>query len=228
MSLCGNCGKPRLLDLFSRKGGAGRGYQHAGFCTTGIDIEDHSDGYPGEFHQADAIEYLKEHGHEYAAVHASPPCQDYTALTAGTNQGRAYPRLIEPTREALDALGRPYVIENVPSKHIRKDVVLCGEMFGLAVIRHRYFELAGWSMSQPKHLKHRGRVAGMRHGEWFVGPYFAVYGDGGGKGSVADWQQAMGIDWMTEKKDLAEAIPPAYTAHIGAALIAHLTLEAAA
>jgi DNA (cytosine-5)-methyltransferase 1 len=107
------------------------------------------------------------------------------------------------------------VIENVAGAPIRRDLVLCGEMFGLSVIRHRFFELGGWTADRPEHRKHRGRVAGMRHGEWFTGPYFAVYGDGGGKGSVAQWQEAMGIDWTDVRKEIAEAIPPAYTEFIG-------------
>jgi DNA (cytosine-5)-methyltransferase 1 len=100
-------------------------------------------------------------------------------------------------------------------------------MFGLEVIRHRYFELSGWTMQPPAHKPHRGRVAGYRHGEWFTGPYFAVYGDGGGKGTVAEWQRAMGIDWTTNRKNIAEAIPPAYAEFVGRGLIQHLEKAAA-
>jgi hypothetical protein len=97
-------------------------------------------------------------------------------------------------------------------------VSLCGEMFALAVIRHRWFEIDGAHVPQPTHKTHRGRVAGMRHGQWYQGPYFAVYGEGGGKGTVPQWQQAMGIDWTDDRRNLAEAIPPTYTEHIGRAL----------
>jgi DNA (cytosine-5)-methyltransferase 1 len=55
-----------------------------------------------------------------------------------------------------------------------------------------------------------------------------VYGEGGGKGSVPEWQAAMGIGWTDDRKSLAEAIPPAYTEHIGHQLAAHITAEAAA
>lgn len=206
--------KPKLLDLYCGVGGAGKGYDLAGFEVTGVDLAAQPD-FPFAFIQADAIEYLKDHGHEYDVVHASPPCQASCALTKGTNKGMMYPQLIPATREALDACGLPYVIENVQGADIRRDITLCGEMFGLGVIRHRYFELGGWSMLQPLHIKHRGRVAGMRHGVWYQGPYFAVYGDGGGKGTVPQWQQAMGIDWTGNRRSIAEAIPPAYTRHIG-------------
>ena len=154
---------------------------------------------------------------DFDAVHASPPCQGYAALAAV--HGNDWPKLVPETRELLDTTGLPYVIETVQGSPVRRDLVLCGEMFGLGVIRHRYFELGGWTATAPVHKRHRGRVAGMRHGEWFQGPYFAVYGDGGGKGTVAQWQQAMGIDWTDVRREIAEAIPPAYTEHIGTHLL---------
>jgi DNA (cytosine-5)-methyltransferase 1 len=101
-------------------------------------------------------------------------------------------------------------------------------MFSLGVIRHRYFEVDGFEVTQPAHIPHRGRVAGMRHGEWFTGPYFAVYGEGGGKGTVAQWQEAMGgIDWTDVRKEIAEMIPAPYAQFVGSQLMAHLTAQAA-
>lgn len=207
--------KPRLLAAFCGVGGCTAGYQAAGFHVTGIDINPQPRYCGDRFIQGDAVQYIRDHGHEFDLIHAGPPCQHDCTLTAGTNQGRFdYPDLLDPTREALEGTGRPYVIEQPPgraAKRMRIDVTLCGEMFGLRVIRHRNFELGGgWTTDRPEHLKHRGRVAGMRHGQWFTGPYFAVYGDGGGKGSVTDWQQAMGITWTDVRKEIAEAIPPAY------------------
>ena len=55
----------------------------------------------------------------------------------------------------------------------------------------------------------------------------AVYGDGGGKGTVAQWQQAMGIDWTGNRKSIAEAIPPAYTRYIGGQIMQRLESQAA-
>lgn len=206
--------RPLLLDLFCGAGGAAMGYYRAGFDVVGVDIAPQP-WYPFESIQCDALLFARGFGRHYDAIHASPPCQAYSALTMGTNKGREYAALIEQTRVTLDNLSTPYVIENVMTAPLRRDVVLCGEMFGLGVIRHRAFELGGWKMDQPKHVKHRGRVSGMRHGEWFTGPYTAVYGDGGGKGSVPEWQRAMGIHWTDNRKSIAEAIPPAYTECIG-------------
>jgi len=217
----------RILDLYSGCGGAAVGYHRAGFEVVGVDVAP-MPRYPFGIHQGDALEYVAEHWQEFDAIHASPPCQASSALTKGTNRGRSYPQLIPATREALNATGLPYVIENVQGADIRRDVMLCGEMFGLGVIRHRLFEVAGFTVEAPAHVPHRGRVAGMRHGEWFEGPYFAVYGDGGGKGTVAQWREAMGIDWTWDRKEIAEAIPPAFTQHIGAQLLAALNTEEAA
>ena len=242
--------RPKLLDLYCGAGGAGRGYQLAGFDMFGIDLAPQPD-YPGTFHCGDAISALRHlilggsvgfpftNGtdewpkqwfrlSDFAAVHTSPPCQASCALTKGTNKGREYLNLIPETRSLLDMAGLPYVIENVQGSDLRRDLTLCGEMFGLGVLRHRYFELGGWSMPAPPHKPHRGRVRGWRHGTYHDGPYLAVYGDGGGKGSIAEWQEAMGIDWTDNRKAIAEAIPPAYTEHIGRQLLAHVTAEAVA
>ena len=198
------------------------GYHRAGFDVVGVDIAPQPN-YPFEFYQGDALMFLSEHWQEFDVRHASPPCQASTNLTRGTNRGRIYPNLIPATREMFAQMPGTNVIENVQGAKIRRDLTLCGEMFGLGVLRHRYFELNVPTMS-PIHVPHRGRVAGWRHGEWFDGPYFAVYGEGGGKGTVKQWQQAMGIDWTDDRKELAEAIPPAYTQFIGEQLIEHMAV----
>lgn len=205
----------KVLDLFCKAGGAGKGYADAGHEVIGVDIEPQPD-YPYEFIQADALTTAPLLG-EVDFIHASPPCQRDAAITKGTNKHlrHTYPDLIGPVRALLKASGKPYVIENPAA---RPDVVLCGEMFGLRVIRHRNFELGGWKAPQPEHRPHRGKVIGVRHGKRIVEPegyYYAVYGNGGYKGTVPQWQDAMGIDWTDDRKSIAEAIPPAYTEWIG-------------
>ncbi|MFI6489869.1 DNA methylase [Streptomyces sp. NPDC050564] len=217
----------RVLDLCCGAGGASMGYHLAGFDVVGVDLHPQPH-YPFTFHQADAIAFVTEHGADFDLIHASWPCQHHTALTKGTNQGRTYPDLIPAGRAAMLATGRPYVIENVQGAPIRRDLTLCGEMFGLAVIRHRNFEIHGFPTLQMPHLRHRGRVAGMRHGTWYQGPYYAVYGEGGGKGTVRQWQAAMGIDWTDVRREIAEAIPPAYTQHLGEQFLDHHRAEVAA
>ncbi|MFE2630699.1 DNA methylase [Streptomyces sp. NPDC059374] len=230
--------RPLLLDLFSCAGGAAVGYARAGFTVHGCDIADRPN-YPFPYHRGDALAHLTRlivsgEIRRYAFVHASPPCQHGCALTVGTNAsqgwGRAHVDLVAPTRELLDATGLPYVIEQPNGRaQIRKDLSLCGEMFGLGVIRHRNFELGGWTARQPAHVPHRGRVR-YRHGRFYDGPYVAAYGNGGGKPSIPELQAALGIDWTDVREELTEAIPPAYSEHIGRAYLAQLApaLEVAA
>src|SRR6516165_1049342 len=140
--------RPRLLDLFCGAGGAAMGYHRAGFDVIGVDI-DPQPNYPFEFIQADALEILRRgvpptpwwKSLSPMAIHASPPCQASCNLTKGTNKGREYPQLIPPTRSLLAHFPGPTVMENVQGSKLRRDLTLCGEMFGLAVIRHRYFEI---------------------------------------------------------------------------------------
>ncbi|MEU1939125.1 DNA methylase [Streptomyces coeruleorubidus] len=229
--------RPLLLDLFSCAGGAAMGYLRAGFRVHGCDIADRPN-YPFTYHRGDALEYLAHliasgEIRRYAFVHASPPCQAKCSLTIGTNRskgwGGTHEDLVAPTRELLDETGLPYVIEQPNGRaEIRKDLWLCGEMYGLAVIRHRNFELGGWTAPQPVHVRHRGRVRGYRHGEYHEGPYVAPYGNGGGKPSIPELQAAMGITWTDVREELTEAIPPAYTEHIGAAFLATAALGVAA
>lgn len=208
----------RLLDLFSGAGGAGMGYHQTGFDVVGVDIAEQPN-YPFFFVQMDAIEFVTEFGHKFDVIHASPPCQAHSTLGKGNNNNsEKYPDFLDATRQALKATGKPYVIENVPSAPLIDPITLCGEMFGLRVIRHRLFE-SNHLLMQPEHIKHRGRVAGWRHGEKFDGPYFAVYGNGGGKGSLEEWREAMQMPWCQTKLEIAEAIPPAYTRYIGEQLL---------
>lgn len=210
--------RPRVLDLFCCAGGAAVGYARAGFDVTGVDIAPRP-RYPFRFILGDALDAMREMCQEHDLVHLSPPCQQHTALTKGTNQGREYVDLIPPARELCLHFGVDWIMENVPGAPLRRDVVLCGEMFYLGVLRHRVFETGGWgwdeALRQPAHPRHRGPVRGWRHGVYRDGPYIAAYGKGGGKGNVAEMQAAMDITWTSAHEELTEAIPPAYTEYLG-------------
>jgi DNA (cytosine-5)-methyltransferase 1 len=204
--------RPRLLDLFCGAGGAGMGYHRAGFEVVGVDIEPQPH-YPFEFHQADAMTYPLN---GFDAIHASPPCQAYSAgrnIWKGRLPENRHPDLVDATRQRLVESGRPYVIENVVGAPLTNYVVLCGDMFGLGVKRHRLFETSFMIWAPPK--------CRPSHPDFFV----SVFGGGAkakrtGRGFPktnvvhAEASRAMGIDWMT-RDELSQAIPPVYTEWIG-------------
>lgn len=211
--------RPRLLDLYCGAGGATAGYQRAGWDVIGVDIEPQPN-YPGDaFIQADALRFVRAHGGDFDAVHASPPCQGFSTQTADKSK---HPRLIEPTREALLRLGVPYVIENVEGArpHLANPVRLCGSSFGLDLRRHRYFE-ANWPIA-GKPCDHSWQtfrsldMSMVRAGR--LASVVGVHGHLNYPGEFALRCRAMGVDWMSNS-ELVEAIPPAYTEWIGAQLM---------
>lgn len=224
--------KLRLLDLFCCAGGAARGYAEAGFTIYGIDSEPQPN-YPYSFVQDNAVKidplWIAAN---FDAVHASPPCQFGTALRHMPD-AKKHVNLIPATRKLLQASGLPYVIENVEdvarAGHLGDNpTLLCGTMFGLQhdgfeLQRHRYFE-TNWELTAPD-CSHSG------------GPVIGVYGGHarcrsakhGGRGTADKWKhghkvaasEAMGMDWAT-LGEMSEAIPPAYTKHIGRQLKRHI------
>lgn len=228
--------KPRILDLFSGAGGAAMGYARAGFEVVGVDViaQPH---YPFEFHQADALDVLAGRSwddgcepslrvEDFDFIHASPPCQDYSSLKGFTDG--SYPRLIEPVRAALQAIGKFYVIENVVGSDLIAPIRLCGSSFGLRVWRHRLFEMSHPPALVPtcSHYHHPKPLDVTGTGGPSLKPRTAPGGGLSRKPSnLAEAREAMGIDWMT-RPELSEAIPPAFTEWIGIQLLA--SLEAAA
>lgn len=227
--------RPLLLDLYCCAGGAAEGYHRAGFDIVGVD-RDPQPHYPFKFIQADAIEYLREHGHEFDMRHASPPCQPFS-ITANTHSVE-HPDLLDVTRDALVAVGGPYIIENVVGAPLRDPVMLCGTMFGLRapdvdgvelqMQRHRLFETSfpiglapapcahdstpvGGSYKGSRHRKPEHRDNPARRGGYT--PALSVRG------------ALLGIDWMNEH-ELAQAIPPVYTEWIGRQALEHIGVTA--
>jgi DNA (cytosine-5)-methyltransferase 1 len=187
----------------------------------GVD-KDPQPNYAGDdFIQDDAIRFLREFPLwrlGITAIHASFPCQSKTAYRRkGHGVGDGYPNLVPEGRELLDLSSLPYVIENVEGfcDELRDPITLCGSSFGLDVRRHRLFECNFPMMAPP-----------CAHG-WQT-PRFAPATNRTNLRSTVEvgvWriplevqQRAMGIDWMT-RKELSEAIPPAYTEHVGRFLL---------
>lgn len=236
----------RILDLFCGAGGAAKGYHQAGFEVVGVDIHEQPH-YPFAFIQADAISVLRwglpgyeNWWSEFDAIHASPPCQRYSIATnCRPGLAQMYPDLIGPVREALETMDLPYIIENVPGAPLKNPVTLCGSMFDLGaelngdwyyLRRHRLFETSWPLPAPPCHHPPARAITVTDHGTATpnarVRKSLPVFGHGApgnsphlrGKGYAQAARDAMEIDWMN-RDELAEAIPPAFTLHIGRHLI---------
>ena len=211
------------------------GYHRAGFDVVGVDSNPQPK-YPFEFHQVDAFDYLDKHGMEYDAIHASPPCQKYSVLSHfARKEHKAH---VPEIRDKLAATGKPYIIENVPGAPMVNACVLCGSMFdlktdsGAGLRRHRLFE-TNFPVFAPSECKHprqtigifgdkaRDTAAEKRH--------YSKNKKTRGRPtdvnfSLEDARAAMGISWMSFK-GLSQAIPPAYTEHIGKQLMGILAID---
>ena len=194
------------------------GYHHAGFVVNGLDIKN-GKRYPFEYFRLDftTLDVAMLRGYDF--IHASPPCQTFSITKNLRNaQGKSTDKLdlLEPTRKLLQESGVPYIIENVPGAPLIDPVMLCGSAFGLKVRRHRLFE---------SNLKLTGTQCNHKAQGRPVGVYGSMKDEipNGGKTATTmqEAHEAMGIDWMIWG-ELVEAIPPAYTKHLGKQVIKQL------
>lgn len=224
-----------LLDLFCGAGGASVGYARAGFTVVGVDLAPQKN-YPFAFIQHDATTLDQRFLKLFDAIHASPPCQFATAMTAPGHDKSKHLNLIPATRKMLVASGKPYVIENVEGAkdHLQLPITLCGSMFMLGaqvgetfyqLQRHRLFEV-NWPIRLPDSpCQHTSPVVGVYGGHARVRS-----AKHGGRGTRDAWpnghgpvmREAMGIDWPCSLNEISEGIPPAYSHWIGRQLLAYM------
>lgn len=207
------------------------GYHRAGFEVVGVDIAP-MPNYPFEFHQADAMTFPLD---GFDAVHASPPCHGHSALNVVNQIDYGTEWMLAATIDRLYESGLPFVVENVATakRHMPNALRLCGSEFNLRTTMDGYGEvwLARHRLFESNIFLIGGGGCNCR-GKWNVGVYGHGAGGSGqrvrGKGVSQASREVMGIDWMN-RDELDEAIPPAYTEHIGRQLIDHLrTTEAVA
>jgi DNA (cytosine-5)-methyltransferase 1 len=225
----------RLLEVCPCEGGATAGYQRAGFHVTAVDTDANRLKYnPGdELVHGDGLAYIERHAHRFDAVHISPPCQWYTRGRASRRgEPTKWERSIPTFRDAVQAAGVPYVIENVKDAgwDLIDPVTLCGCMFDLSTIdtdgirihlqRPRLFE-ASFPLEAPRPCDHTAH-------EWVAGAYGgarrdkyeAKYVRRGGyvPPDKAVVSALLGITHPMTWNGLFESIPPAYATHVGRAL----------
>jgi DNA (cytosine-5)-methyltransferase 1 len=215
----------RALDLFCGGGGASAGLVWAGYEVTGVDIKP-QEHYPFAFGKADVLMLPVDWLATFDLIWASPPCQRYTNSARQARSTHRHPDLVPPVRRMLERAGVPFVIENVLAAPLRRDLLLCGSMFGLQLVRHRIFEVHGFHVPQPRHEPHHPEFVSP-HGSpglpvaeeierWRSKPRRQSL-PRERHGSEEEWRRGLGIDWL-DWKGLKEAIPPAYSRYIGEAL----------
>ena len=194
------------------------GYHRAGFEVVGVD-HNPQPHYPFEFVQADCLALGAEFLTSFDAIHASPPCQHYSSAANLHGNRDEHPDLVAPTREMIAATGLPTVIENVVGAPIRADLLLCGTMFGLRIVKHRQFECSFPVFALLPECDHSD-------------VYDPWHGPGRG---VAKHRLAQDTPWIpmaggaSRKRgvtgDVFNAIPPAYTEFIGRQLLQHIQAQ---
>lgn len=222
--------RPLLLDFYCCAGGAAKGYYDAGFDVVGVDIEPKRH-YPYECYEGDALEVAdilldgkSWHGYrltDFQAWHGSPECKGYSDCNLSPRE--LYQRQIVPVRQRFQASGLPYVIENVrgATDELHASLMLCSTMFGLPMERHRWFE-SNVFMYPPCTCDHSiAHIAVYGHSVWDSWLEGTPRKDGRKRPdsvSIEVGRAAMQCPWMNIE-ELAEALPPAYTAWIGTQLL---------
>lgn len=240
-----------MLDGCCGAGGAARGYAEAGFEVWGADSNprlerDYLASGAYRFICADILDVLADAAfmRQFSFAHVSPPCQFYSQMSrCRPGLAAGYPDLIGPVRALLEEGGLPFVIENVGAARpwLRNPVTLCGQMFGRPVYRHRLFEPGGGiALSAPPppapvtttpRTRNPNQECGWVHpvpaakaGHWKPGMYVSV----SGHERKEPVREAMAIDWMRDREDVKEAIPPYMAFEIGTQVRNQLTASPAA
>lgn len=214
--------RPLALDLFCGAGGAAMGLYRAGFDVVGIDHK-RQPRYPFPFIQADALK-PPVRLEDFDLIWASPPCQFASQMSARWRgkggKADSHPNLIPATRRLLTDTSALWVIENVVGarKHLYVQLTLHGGQFGLKVHRPRLFEMNFFALTPkaracidpigvygPRADSRRLFTRKDKNGK--ISTQRAAH-------SAAEACAAMGthdMDW----DGVREAIPPAYSEHIG-------------
>jgi DNA (cytosine-5)-methyltransferase 1 len=172
---------------------------------------------------------------------ASPPCTEHSTLAYVADPRRDEPDdtgwMLEETLTRFEAwaavTGGVWVVENVEGarRTMRNPLKLCGSMFGLTdggwlLRRHRYFDSNVFVMA-PGPCRCSGRRIISVHGDLTANDRRCAgqrknRPNGDMRAGIARARRLMGIPWA-DARELALAIPPAYTQWIGEQVLEQLT-----
>lgn len=201
----------KLLDLYCGEGLAAWGYWRSARFSQIVGVDSNpklGDRYSFDFVCADVLSLDYEFLLQFDFIHASPPCQAYSKMTPEKSQ---HVRLIAATHLICQAVGKPYVIENVEgsSKELRPNIVIDGHSLGLPLQRRRYFHAS--TLEAPVRLIKSGDSINL-HGDDFV--------------SKKEMIEAMGLNMISRhqlkkltRKGIKQGIPPAMTKYIAERLV---------
>lgn len=106
-----------VLDLCCGLGGWARGFLAEGWRVIGVDCQDFSQVYPGEFVQADILTWTGWRDLEVDLVVASPPCEEFSRWCMPWTRAKNPPppdlRLWHRCEYIAKELKAPLIIENV-------------------------------------------------------------------------------------------------------------------
>lgn len=225
------------LDGCCSEGGGARGLVQAGHYVAGVDTDASCrDGYlrsgAHEFICADILDVLQDVSFmsrfTFASLH--PPCQRRSRMTnCRPGLAETYPALIRPIQPLADALGIPFIIENVEGARdeLRNPVTMCMWMFGRETYRHRLIEAGGGlvllppppgesAWEPPPGYRAADRIRLHKDCGWPhpVPTARAGHREEGKFVSVAGHERkepvyrVMEIGWMSTRDRVKEAIPP--------------------
>ena len=244
--------QPLVLDLFCGGGGSSEGVRRAGAVSMGVDSTDQphfTARFGGQwFTLGDALDLERLRGLvrrlRPIGVIASPPCEGFSTATFAGAPSVAE-RLIAATRDVLESLGLPYVIENVlgARSEIREHALIVrGQDFGLRTERPRFLEAGGGldlrldpALARGGSTLRGGCCLGERnrYGQLDLfkmpirvpccrGNIFSVMGGSPYRCTEAQEAAAMGLDpgHMPHSR-MSKALPPAYMEYVTGQLAMH-------